>query len=253
MIHIKEFDSFVKEPVNTVDSKKISALKSLLKAGSTKATSKAAKLIKSKAKVVDRLQQISDTNEGLGALGITAILLSAGKATSLVGGFLQHLSKNKTLENLGATGANELEKDSSAIARLGTWMKGAGDDYTHKIEDIISEILSSVPEPHLMTFLGSLSPKQRKVVDKLALMGVLVSLAGYGGKVAIDAAKQGDLAFAAAEGALTGVKAVEVAELSAGVIDTLVTFLSASADIAADAPDMVDQMVDIAGETESEA
>ena len=254
LTHIKEFNSFdIKESVNTVDSEKVDALKSLLKAGSKKAAVEAATRIKSKPDVTDGLEEISGANEGLGALGITAILLSAGKATSLVGGFLQHLSRSKSLEKLGVTGPSEIEKDSTAISRIGRWMKGAGDEYTHKIEDIISGMLDSVPEPHLRTFLDSLNPKQRQLVDKLTLMGILISLAGYGGKTALSAVKQGDLAFAAAEGALTGVKAAEVAEIGASVVDSLATFISASADVAADAPDMVDQMVNIADEAESES
>jgi hypothetical protein len=252
LTHIKEFNSFDIKESALVDSERINALESLLKSGMGKAAKDAADGIKSKSQVTDNLEKISGSNEALGVLGVTAVLLSGGKAASLVGGFLQHLSRNKTLEKLGVIGPSELEKDSTAISRLGRWMKGAGDDYTHKIEDIISAMLDSVPEPHFRTFLGSLNPKQRRIVDKLVLMGILVSLAGYGGKTAIKAAAEGDLTFAAAEGALTGVKAVEVAEIGASVVNSLATFISASVDVVSDAPDMIDQMVNIAGEIESE-
>lgn len=190
------------------------------------------------------ISDMENQNESLGLFGLVALILSTGKVFSLIGSFLKYLSNSKLANKLGLT-TNPyaiLLKDRGILGKLADFMKSGGDKYTHFIEDKIGLAIRAIPESHFQDWFTALTPTQQQRVEKLITMTILITLAAHGSSSILAALKHGDLVHAAAEGGLTSAKTVEIGEIAHEVIHAFTSFFSAAADVATDAPDMLDAM-----------
>lgn len=241
-----------------IDAEKVDALAAALKSALPIAAKAAGEAIEKNPKLKDQVEKLGqegeEQNEAFGVLGTIALILSAGKATSLIGSFLQYVSRTKLAKAIGI-GEKEyavLTKDKGVLSNLGRWLEEGGDKYTHKIEDVVEIALSAIPSVEFQNWFSNLKPQHRERVKKLTLMTILIGLAFHGGTAAWSAFKEGHLTHAATEGSLTGVKATEITSIASETLEGITTFFSAAADVAQDASDITQEVAHIAEEITEE-
>ncbi len=141
-------------------------------------------------------QQLNNNDLNEGVLALAGLVLSVGKIAELAGSGLKKLGKT--------IGADE----KAAINKVSTWLMSKGEAYSHKIEDIITTILSKTPG--FSKLVATLNPNQKKLLGKAVLTAIVGGLAIASGTAAVKALLNSENLVGVIEGLLTGVKSSEI-------------------------------------------